>query len=64
LQNLLLNRRPDGYQPHDLVFPSPKGKPISDQNFRKRAWKTVLSKMGVEYRKPYNSRHTLTSHAL
>ncbi|MBW4532452.1 MAG: hypothetical protein KME09_00790 [Pleurocapsa minor HA4230-MV1] len=36
------------------VFTSCKGNPIDDHNFRNRAWKSVLAKVGVEYRKPYN----------
>jgi len=52
-----LNAKPD-----DLVFPSPTGLPIDDHNFRNRAWKTTLEQCGVEYRKPYTTRHTLISH--
>lgn len=64
LQRMLLARRPAGYKSDDLVFPSRRGGYIDDHNFRNRAWKTVLSRAGVEYRKPYATRHTLTSHAL
>lgn len=64
LQTLLQNRRPSGYQPEDLVFQAPKGGAIDDHNFRNRAWKTVLKEVGVNYRKPYNTRHTFISHAL
>lgn len=46
------------------VFKTRKGNSIDDHNFRNRAWKSVLAKVGVEYRKPYNTRHTLISHAL
>lgn len=63
IQNLLLNRRPLRWHPDDLVFPSRRGKPIDDHNFRNRAWKTVLARVGVTYRKPYNSRHSFVSHA-
>jgi integrase len=48
----------------DLVFPSPKGLAIDDHNFRPRAWKKVLSSWKIEYRKPYNLRHSAISHAL
>ena len=37
---------------------------IDDHNFRNRAWEKVLTKVGVDYRKPYNTRHTFISHAL
>ena len=57
-------RRPANSDPDALVFASPNGKPIDDDNFRNRAWKTVLTRLGIDYRKPYNTRHTLISHAL
>jgi integrase len=47
-----------------LVFPSPKGLPICDRNFRNRAWKTILNECNVPYRPPYNLRHSAISHAL
>jgi integrase len=51
-------------KPDDLVFPSPKGLAIDDQNFRNRAWKTILEQCHIEYRKPYAVRHSVISHAL
>jgi integrase len=51
-------------QPDDLVFPSPKGLSINDHTFRRRAWKTILESCHIEYRSPYNLRHTAISHAL
>jgi integrase len=51
-------------QPNDLVFTSPKGLAIDDHRFRARAWKTILASCQVEYRKPYNLRHSAISHAL
>jgi integrase len=50
--------------PVDLVFPSPKGLPIDDHNFRNRAWKAILEQCHIEYRKPYAVRHSAISHAL
>ena len=64
LRSLLLSMRSENLDLALPVFTSPKGNPIDDHNFRNRAWKSVLSKVGVEYRKPYNTRHTLISHAL
>lgn len=64
IQNLLLKRRPERPEPDTLVFPSKQGKPIDDHNFRNRAWKTILSRANVPYRKPYNTRHTFISHAI
>jgi integrase len=51
-------------KPDDLVFPSPKGKSIDDQNFRPRAWKQILEVCSIEYRRPYALRHSAISHAL
>lgn len=51
-------------QPDDLVFPAPKGGSINDNNFNKRAWTKILSSRNIEYRCPYNLRHTAISHAL
>jgi integrase len=64
LQALLLARRPVNPGPGSLVFTSPTGKSIDDHNFRNRAWITVLNSLGIDYRRPYNTRHTLISHAL
>ena len=64
LQAMLLTRRPADYDPNKLVFPSPQGNAIDDCNFRNRAWKTVLTRLEIDYRKPYTTRHTLVSHAL
>jgi len=42
----------------EIVFPSVTGQPINTSNFRKRQWKAVLEILGIEYRKPYQMRHT------
>lgn len=62
----MLRERFEKMQPSasDLVFPAPRGKAISDHTFRRRAWKSVLALVGVEYRKPYCMRHSAISHAL
>ena len=64
LQEMLLARRPVGFEPDELVFTSPEGKAVDDGNFRSRAWKKILTSLGIDYRKPYTTRHTLISHAL
>ena len=50
--------------PTDLVFPSPKGLSIDDHNFCNRAWKTILASCQIEYRSPYQIRHSAISQAL
>jgi integrase len=51
-------------QRDELVFPSPKGVAIDDHNFCNRAWRTILASCDVEYRSPYQMRHSAISHAL
>lgn len=64
LQAMLLKRKATRLRADDLVFPSPKGHPIDDHNFRNRAWKTVLEKINIPYRYPRSSRSTFVSHAI
>lgn len=61
---MLQARKPAKCDPEGLVFPASKGEEINDHTFRRRAWKTVLSRIGVDYRRPYACRHTAISHAL
>lgn len=64
LQAMLLAKRPADFDREELVFTAPRGGAIDDGNFRNRAWKTVLTRLEIDYRKPYTTRHTLVSHAL
>ena len=47
----------------DLVFPAKKGGAIRDDTFRK-VWQKNLEALGIDYRRPYCSRHTWASYAL
>lgn len=47
-----------------LIFKSPKGQIIDHGNFRTQCWKPTLLVLGISYRKPYATRHTLLSQAL
>ena len=40
------------------VFCNNAGMPISLNNFAKRVWTPLLAFLGIEYRKPYETRHT------
>ncbi|MEG5170803.1 tyrosine-type recombinase/integrase [Microcoleus sp. B3-D7] len=64
LQQLLLDRRPENWQPDDPIFTSVEGCAIDAKNFCNRYWKPALAELGIDYRKPYNTRHTLISHGL
>jgi integrase len=55
----------NGKEANDILFPSPQDKTYIDtDNFRKRTWKVVLDGLGIEYRKPYQTRHTFVTLAL
>ncbi|MCC5635978.1 site-specific integrase [Nostoc sp. CHAB 5844] len=61
----ILKRLCDGKSNNDILFPSPQEKTYIDtDNFRKRVWKVVLDGLKIEYRKPYNTRHTFITLAL
>lgn len=61
LQYLLESIKPDECTSDSLIFPSPKGGWIDIHNFRNRAWQNILSNLDIEYRKPYQTRHTFIS---
>ncbi|NJL97900.1 MAG: site-specific integrase [Synechococcaceae cyanobacterium SM2_3_2] len=58
LRTFLDSIKPNNASANDLIFPSPEGRHIDQHNFCNRAWKSVLGKCGVEYRNPYQTRHT------
>jgi integrase len=60
----MLAARAAGHRREGLVFPSPKGLTINDHRFRARAWKHILEACRIEYRSPYNLRHSAISHTL
>lgn len=65
LRALLLELKPSGKpEPDSLVFKTPQGAIIDPCNFRTRYWKPILAEVGVVYRVPYTTRHTMISHAI
>ncbi|WP_143467731.1 site-specific integrase [Leptolyngbya ohadii] len=64
IQQMLLERKLEGVELTAYVFPAPRGGAIDDHNFRNRAWKPILKRVGVEYRMPRNSRHSFISQAI
>jgi integrase len=46
------------YDPEAFLFTSPKGKFIDQHNFANRAWRSILEKCDIPYRKSYQCRHT------
>lgn len=44
-----------------FVFKGHRGAYIDTSSFRRRVWKPILEKLGIEYRYPYQTRHTALS---
>ena len=58
LREVLENIKPLSRSAESLVFPAAEGGFIVQDNFRKRVWKTILQGLQIEYRVPYQTRHT------
>ncbi|MEH2302321.1 MAG: DUF3596 domain-containing protein [Nostoc sp.] len=61
LKAILDEIRPTEPNAEALIFTSPKGKFIDHHNFSNRAWKSMLAKSCIPYRKSYQTRHTFIS---
>lgn len=61
---LLLELKPAKPDPNGLVFKTVRGCSIDTGNFREDYWKPVLERVGVPYRVPHTTRHTMISHAI
>ncbi len=64
LRKLLQSIKPEDCEPESSVFCTKEGNPIDAHNFKNRAWKSVLERSNVPYRKHYNTRHTFIYHCL
>lgn len=64
LLEMLRGRFSTAAQPSDLIFKSPKGKPIDDHSFSQTVWKPLCKTAQIPYRVPYACRHTLLSHGI
>jgi integrase len=62
--DLLVLIKPQNINPAEFVFKSPTGCVIDHGKFRACYWKPALEQLGIPYRKPYATRHTLLSEAL
>jgi len=58
LHQILEDTIPLNFNTNSLVFPAPEGGFIVQDNFRKRVWRKVLEGLGLQYRVPYQTRHT------
>jgi integrase len=64
LSELLRSIEPIHPDPDALVFRLPSGNHIDPGRFREHVWKPLLALVCVEYRNPYQTRHTLLTHAV
>jgi integrase len=62
--DLLVSIKPQETNLAEFVFKSPTGCVIDHGRFRACYWKPILEELGIPYRKPYTTRHTLLSEAL
>jgi integrase len=58
VKEILQKIRPDSAKSDSLIFTSRRGKFLDHHNFSNRAWKSILKKCGIPYRKSYHTRHT------
>ena len=58
VSKILEEIRPSSTQSDSFIFTSLKGKFLDHHNFSSRAWKSVLNRSGIPYRKNYQTRHT------
>ncbi|MBW4477654.1 MAG: XamI family restriction endonuclease [Tolypothrix brevis GSE-NOS-MK-07-07A] len=64
LAALLRSIKPEDATGETKVFPAPKGGWIDAHNLANRPWHIVLERIGIEYRKLYQTRHTFITAAL
>lgn len=63
LAELLQSIKSESCNPEGLVFCNSEGRNIEPNWFRRNVWKPLLARLGLRYRKLYQTRHTLLSHA-
>lgn len=64
VQSILQAIKLENPDPEAFVFPGYTGKLLDTKSFRKSVWKPVLKGLDIEYRKPYQTRHTFITLAL
>ncbi|KAM3110114.1 Arm DNA-binding domain-containing protein [Phormidesmis sp. 146-33] len=64
MRSLIKSIKPDRLNPEALVFPGKAGKLLDTASMRRTCWKQVLGGLGIEYRSPYQCRHTFITIAL
>ncbi len=61
VETILNDTRPEKMNLESLIFTSARGKFIDHHNFSSRAWRSILGKCNIPYRKSYQTRHTFIS---
>jgi len=56
IKEILLAIKPTDAKDDDPVFVTRQGNLIDEHNFSQRAWKTILKRLNIPYRRPYNCR--------
>jgi integrase len=51
--SMLLSHRPEDFRSDSFVFTSQEGYRIIGENYRNRVWVPLLTKLGIDNRKPY-----------
>lgn len=64
LQYFIQSIKPKNAKPDDLIFPGIKQGYLDFDSFRKNVWKRILTNLGLEYKKLYQTRHTFITLAL
>ncbi len=65
VKNILINQKkyqPDN--PKNRIFASQRGRFVNTGALRKRVWKPILLRLGIDYKKPYATRHTFITLSL
>lgn len=58
VQAILAQIKPEKVNLDDFIFRSPRGKFLDQHNFANRAWKSIMTKCDIPYRKSYQCKHT------
>lgn len=58
VKKILLAHRSLASSDHEYVFSSSRGNPIDAHNFANRIWYPLLDRVGLDRRRPYQTRHT------
>ncbi|MBW4522638.1 MAG: site-specific integrase [Scytolyngbya sp. HA4215-MV1] len=61
LRKVLVAHKPKDSKLDALVFPGARSKGTLDIDSFRKVWKQVLTGLGIDYRKPYNTKHTALS---